>query len=203
MQRTVYNLSRAMAVVGGVVLLALVLMVCTSVLGRATSGLLYSDFFQTSLSGLSTWLIELSLPGLWGPIEIGPITGDYELVEAGLAFTIFAFIPFTQITVGHAKVDIFTNWLPERGQRVLLCLTDILFAVVLVIIAMQLKEGMDSKLRSGQTTFLLQFPVWWAYAASLVGAVLSALVAIYVAAVRVIELTTNQTLLSDEEGAEH
>jgi len=57
-----------MAILGGLVLSALILVICVSIVGRT--------------------------------IGIGPINGDYELVEAGIAFSIFAFLPLTQITAG-------------------------------------------------------------------------------------------------------
>ena len=79
---------------------------------------------------------------------------------------------------------------------------DIVFAAVLVLIALQLYEGMLSKMQYRETTFLLQFPVWWSYAASLVGAVVAALVGIYIAIVRAGEFFGNRTILS-VGGAEH
>ena len=41
-----------------------------------------------------------------------------------------------------------------------------------------------------ETTFLLQFPIWWAYALSLSAALLAAIVGVYMAFVRVIEFLT-------------
>ena len=174
MYRFFYGLSRLMAVTGGAVLTGLILLVCVSITGRA--------------------LI---------PFGFEAIPGDYEIVEAGMAFAIFCFLPICQITSGHATVDIFTDWMPDRAQRVLRMLIEILFAVALVVIAVQLKSGLDSKIRSGQTTFLLQFPVWWAYAASLLGASIAAVVAVYMALVRTFEAATGRILIADDQGAEH
>jgi len=129
--------------------------------------------------GLSAWLLGLG---------IGPVTGDFELVEAGIAFTIFAFLPLCQITGSHASVDIFTARWPDRANRWRQMLTDVVFAGVLVLIAVQLAAGTASKLSTGQTTFMLQFPLWWAYALSLVGAGVAALVSLYIAGMRVVEL---------------
>ena len=120
-----------------------------------------------------------------------------------MAFSIFAFLPLTQVTVGHATVDIFTSWMPERALRILRALIEVLFAVVLIVIAVQLFSGMQSKIRSGQTTLLLQFPVWWAYAGSVLGAGVAAVVAVYMALARVAEATTGRSIVTDELGAEH
>ena len=77
------------------------------------------------------------------------------------------------------------------------------FAAVLILIAVQLYDGMLSKRQYGETTFLIQFPIWWAYAASLVGAVVSSIVAVYMAYIRVMEMITGRTLVADGAGAEH
>ncbi|MCR9122379.1 MAG: TRAP transporter small permease [Phyllobacteriaceae bacterium] len=194
MYRFFFGISRLMAVVGGFVLSALIVMVCVSIIGRSLNGFLHADMVQAIVPGLANWLLELG---------IGPVNGDFELVEAGIAFAIFAFLPYCQITSGHATVAIFTDWLPERPQQFLRMVIEILFAVVLVVIAVQLKEGMDSRIRSGQTTFLLQFPIWWAYALSLAGAAIAACVAVYMAIVRSVEAFTGSVLIADDLGAEH
>ncbi|MEM9551344.1 MAG: TRAP transporter small permease, partial [Pseudomonadota bacterium] len=141
----------------------------------------------------SDWMIALG---------VGPVNGDFELVEAGVAFAIFAFLPLCQITAGHASVDIFTNALPDGANRFLRAITDAVFAAVLILIAWRLYEGMMSKLSYGETTFLLQFPIWWAYAASLFGAVVAAVVGVYVAGARVYEMVTGQTIITGAEAGE-
>ena len=182
-----------MAIIGGIVLSALILLVCLSVLGRSLNTLLHGPI-EAIAPGLSQSLLDLG---------VGPINGDFELVEAGIAFAIFAFLPLCQITGSHATVDIFTAKLPRRANRFLRMITEAVFAAVLILIAYKLYDGMLSKMRYGETTFLLQFPIWWAYAASLIAAVAAAITATYVAAIRIQELVTNQTILPDGEGADH
>lgn len=203
MHRFFLSLSKWMAILGGFVLSALVAIVVLSILGRELNAALHNDFFQTNMKGLADWMLAVELPGIWGPIKLGPFNGDYELVEAGMAFTIFAFLPLTQISSGHATVDIFTSWMPERADRVLTTVIDVVFAVVLVIIAVQLWQGTVNKHDRGQTTFLLQFPLWWAYAASLVGAIMAAIVSVYLALLRIAELATGRRFASAGEGASH
>ncbi|MDP5347346.1 MAG: TRAP transporter small permease [Paracoccaceae bacterium] len=193
MQRFMNNLARFMAILGGIVLTALIILVCVSVLGRTLNGFLHSAPVVAVLGDFAKTLLDAG---------VGPILGDFELVEAGVAFAIFAFIPFCQITGGHATVDIFTSALPLKANRLLQMVIDIVFAGVLILIAMQLYEGMLSKMQYRETTFLLQFPVWWSYAASLVAAVVSAIVGIYVAVIRMGEFFGNRTILSIG-GADH
>lgn len=116
---------------------------------------------------------------------------------------IFAFLPICQITGGHATVDIFTSRMSERANRVLRGLTEVVFAAVLVLIAVQLFGGLMTKFNSGQTTLELQLPVWYSYAIGLTGAALAAIVAVYVGIVRVIEMVTARAILPHDLGAEH
>jgi TRAP-type C4-dicarboxylate transport system permease small subunit len=192
MYRFFLNMSRGFAYLGGVMLSALILITCLSVVGRKLNEVLHGMVADGVLVAPAQWLLD---------VGVGVIKGDFELIEAGIAFSIFAFLPLCQITGGHASVDIFTDKLPLRVNRVLRAVIEMVFAAVLVLIAVQLASGMLSKLRSGQTTFLLQFPLWWAYALSLTGAVAAAVVGVYMALVRVTEALRNQTILADE-GAE-
>ncbi|MCK0168205.1 TRAP transporter small permease [Jannaschia sp. S6380] len=186
LSRIIEALARVMAILGGLVLTALIVMTCLSVLGRFLNG----------------WLHSAGLGGVAEATGIGPINGDFELVEAGMAFTIFAFLPITQLRDGHASVDIFTNALGVRANRVLAVLWSALFAAVMVLIAWQLGQGTQAKMAYGETTYLIQFPIWWAYAAALSGAVVAALVAVYVALVRIVELVTGAPILAPG-GASH
>lgn len=184
--RLMEALARVLAILGGAVLTLLILMTCLSIVGRFLGGVLHG-------AGLG-WLADAA----W----IGPVAGDFEIVEASMAFVIFAFLPITQLRDGHASVDVFTGLLGDRPNRMLTALWAILFAAVLVLIAWQLWAGTQDKILYGETTFLLQFPVWWGYAAALGAASVAALVAAYVAAVRVAELVTGEPILPSE-GAQH
>ncbi|MCB1357160.1 MAG: TRAP transporter small permease [Maritimibacter sp.] len=201
MYRFFMSLSRLMAIVGGFVLSLLVAIVVLSILGRELNSMLHGGVFAGS--GFAAWVLGIELPGIWGPIKLGPVNGDYELVESGIAFAIFAFLPLAQITGAHATVDIFTSWMSEPVQKVLTAIIDIAFAVVLVLIALQLFHGTVDKMERHQTTFLLQFPVWWAYAVSLFGAVMAAVVSVYLALARSAELVTGRRHVPHGEGADH
>lgn len=194
LHRAMDALARILAIIGGSVLSALILLTCVSVAGRSINTILHSDAVQTTLGDLADALLATG---------VGPILGDFEIVEAGIAFAIFAFIPLCQITGGHATVDIFTSGLPTRVNRIIQVVADVLFAIVLILIAWRLYEGMMSKLRYGETTYLIQFPVWWSYAASLVAAVAAALIGVYVAVVRIIEAISGHTMLGFGGGADH
>lgn len=188
------KLARTFARLGGFVLVFLVILTCVSILGRSLNTILNSDFFQSVMPGLSAALLNTG---------IGPIKGDFEIVEAGMAFAIFAFLPLCQLNGAHASVDIFTSKLTMRSNRLLRAIIEVVFAAVLVIIAWQLFEGLQTKRNAGETSFYLEFPVWWAYAISLVAAIVAAIVSIYVATMRVVESATGNRVLPPELEADH
>lgn len=178
-------LARGLAVLGGAVLSALILLTGLSILGRAANSALNAAIGAGLAPGLAQGLIDAG---------VGAIPGAFELVEAGMAFCIFAFLPYCQLTAGHAAVEVFTDPLPARAKRVLVLLIEAVFAAVLVLIAVQLSEALERALRSGQTSFILQFPLWWSYAASLAMAALAALAGVYMAVLRGYEAVTGRTL---------
>ncbi|WP_323034733.1 TRAP transporter small permease [Pararhodobacter sp.] len=191
--RFFHGLAWVMALIGGAVLTGLVLMICVSIIGRTVTAALHSEFMQSTLPGFSEWAINTG---------IGPIYGDYEFLASGLAFSIFAFLGWCQITGGHATVDVFTSGLSDRSRRILQMVIEIVFAATLVLIAIQLYEGMDTYMRRRSTTFLLQYPVWWNYALALVPAVITAIIGVYMALVRIAEVYKNQMLVTST-GADH
>lgn len=194
MHSLVEKLARLTALLGGVVLVLLILLICASVIGRSLNGVLHSDAIQSFMPAMAEWLLALG---------IGPINGDFEIVEAGMAFAIFAFIPICQLHGAHAYVDVFTSGLPPKAKRLLQAIIDTVFAAVLILFAWQMYSATLSKMRSGQTTLLIEFPVWWSYTASTVAAVIVAFVAVYVAVIRLQELFSGQSGLLPQEGAEH
>lgn len=174
MDRIARTLARLSALAGGLVLSALVVMTCLSIGGRA-----------------------LAFAGL------GPVPGDFELVEAGVAFAVFAFLPWCTLNAGHATVETFTNGLSEQTNRVLLAFWEVVMALTLAFVAWRLYEGALGKLRNGETTFLLQFPVWWAYVACLVPAVVAALVALWSAWDRLRAVATRRDTRAVKAEAQH
>lgn len=183
-------MARGMAILGGLILTFLVILTCVSVLGRGINTFLHWDVIQNAMPGLAQSLLDTG---------VGPVLGDYELVEAGIAFAIFAFIPLCQITAGHATVDLFTSRFSVRTNRFIQVVVEIVFAAVLIIIAKQLYEGMESKRGYNETTFLLQFPIWWSFLASFIAALVAAAVGVYMAIVRIIEFATMRTLVQSAE----
>lgn len=190
MFRVLFWLAKGCAIVGGLVLSALIVMVCVSILGKITADLAHA-------------MVEFA-PALSGSIlalGIGPVRGDFELVELGMAVTICLFLPLCQMTAGHARVDLFTQNMPVTVLRVLQALVDVLVAAVLVVIVWKLFEGLEAKNRAGTRTTLLQIPLWWAYLIGLSGLGLTALCSLYTATVRIAEAVSGRSFLPVGEGA--
>ncbi|MEQ8335597.1 TRAP transporter small permease [Nisaea sp.] len=187
MAALVTRLARFMALLGGAVLLALIAITCISVLGRGLNTLGHSVLLNDVAPGLAEALLASGVAAL---------TGDFEIVEAGIAFAVFAFLPICQLSAGHATVDIFTDQLPATVNRVLVAVWEVALTLVVLLIAWRLFDGLQGKYRNGETTFLLQFPVWWAYAASFAASVIAGVIALYAAGVRVAGLLTGRNDLT-------
>jgi hypothetical protein len=190
MFRVLFWLAKGCAIVGGLVLSALIVMVCLSIMGKITADLAHA-------------MVEFA-PALSGSIlalGIGPVRGDFELVELGMAVTICLFLPLCQMTAGHARVDLFTQNMPVTVLRVLQALVDVLVAAVLVVIVWKLFEGLEAKHLAGTRTTLLQIPLWWAYLIGLSGLGLTALCSLYTATVRIAEAVSGRSFLPVGEGA--
>ncbi|PYG26711.1 TRAP transporter small permease [Pelagimonas varians] len=185
------RLARVMAIIGGIVLTVLVVLTCVSVFGRGLNTLGHAGFMPEDLGD------ALIATG------VGPITGDFELVEAGVAFSIFSFLPVAQLYAGHATVDIFTSFLSTSLNKIIQAFWEVIFVIVMILITWRFYEGTVNKFEYGETTFLLQFPIWWAYGASLFAACVATITAIYTAGARIAEALTNRNILPYSEGASH
>ncbi len=174
MARFVERIARWMALAGGLVLVAITVITCVSIIGRA--------------------LI---------PAGLGPIPGDYELIEAGVGFAVFAFLPWCQINRGHAAVDLFTNFLSEGVNRWIELITEVIMGIAVYVIAVQLFRGLLDKISNHESTFILQFPVWWAYAAALFAALVACIIAAWMIYVRIREVRTGKSEFGPGLGAHH
>ncbi len=191
MHRLIQTLARVTALAGGLVLIVLIVMTTLSILGRSLNKLMHGEFFTQKMAGFAQWILDLG---------VGEINGNYELLEAGVAFAIFSFLPICQLYGAHATVDVFTSFLPARANRWIAAFWEIVLAAVILLIVNQLFGGMERYLRNGQTTLFLQFPVWWGYAASFAAGIVACITAVYCAALRIAEAVKDRNILPSEHG---
>lgn len=143
---SIYRMARWTALIGGLVLVALMLMVVISVAGRALIG-----------------------------VGLGPVPGDFELVEVGVGIAVFFFLPWCYLKGGHATVDLLHMHMPRWFQKTVDIGSDLLMLAVWLVLTWMLWEGLAEKKEYAETTFILQMPIWWAYVFCLVGAVIGCL----------------------------
>ena len=122
------------------------------------------------VSVVMRWLISYSVPG------------DIELVQIGTALAVFAFLPLCQAHRGNIMVDTFTTRLPLRVRNGLDALWDVVYAVMMGIIAWRLVVGAWDTIRSNTVSMMLSLPIGWAIAACAAMAAFLALVAMATAA---------------------
>ncbi len=132
------RLTRITALLGGGVLLLLVGMTVLSVIGRAINN-----------------------------FGIGPIAGDFELVEHGMVTVIFWALPWCQMRFGHVSVDVLARHFPKQIGWYIALLSQMGFILLSFLISLQLYYGMLDKIAWLETSMILQMPVWWGYAAAL------------------------------------
>ena len=188
MHRFFMWLARVTAIIGGLILIVLVVLTTLSIIGRTINKMMHSDLAETMLGSLSRSIIDLG---------VGEINGNYELLEAGVAFAIFSFFPICQLYNNHATVDVFTSAMPPRALSVLRAFWEVVLSVTIIFITWRLYEGMQRYIGNGETTLFLEMPVWWSYAASFVAAVVACIIATYCAVMRVTEAATGQTILPE------
>ena len=132
------RLSAATALVGGAVMVGLTLMMVVSIVGRALSGL-----------------------------GLGPVRGDYELAELGIGFAVFCFLPWAQYAGAHARVDMLAPLFGRGGNRAIDLASEGMMLAAGLVMFWRLWAGTADKRAYGETTFILQWPLWPAYAIDL------------------------------------
>ncbi len=161
------KLTQSLAYAGGIILAGMAILTVISVIGRRFTA-----------------------------VGLGPIKGDFELVEAGCAIAIFAFMPLAQMTRSHVTVDIFVQTLPARIQCFLGLIGDALIALASFVILWRFWLGFGEKFPYGsdavrsflgmairpafpETTYELELPIWIPFGLALVGAFVFALVSFF------------------------
>ena len=145
----VERLSGVIAMLGGLLSLCVALLVVFSVMGRWLKGVPWAE----------------GVAGVVG-LSLGPINGDFEMVQMATAVSIFAFLPYTQARRGNIVVDTFTSKLPPRLNARIDAFWDLVYAGMMALLTACLVVGTLEHYRSGQTTMLLQIIAWPAIAIS-------------------------------------
>ena len=116
------------------------------------------------LSVASALLVTTSVTLRW--LGFGSINGDFELVQIGVALSVFCFLPLTQARRGNIMVDTFTGWLPLRVQRAMDAFWDFVYAGFMALTAWCLMNGARDALASGLTSAMLGLNLWPVFTAT-------------------------------------
>ncbi|MGE4609987.1 MAG: TRAP transporter small permease subunit [Paracoccaceae bacterium] len=122
--------------------------------------------------------VLISSGGIGGMIwaGLGPVPGDFELVELTCAVAVFSFLPWSQINRGQVTVDVLADAFPPRLRTFLGMAGDTAMAAAAIVIAWRLWLGFGERLPMGsdllrgllmlgdrpyytETTFILRMPV--------------------------------------------
>jgi len=108
--------------------------------------------------------VVLSIVSISGRYTLSrPVPGDYELVELICAVAVFLFFPYTHSVSGNLTAEFFTSGLPGRWRTALDVVHDTIFALLAALLAWRLGHGLADKIRNGDSSILLQIPLWWPY----------------------------------------
>lgn len=153
------RVSGAVAVLGGVALLGMIVVSVISILGRSI------------LPGLA------DLVGL--QFRAASIPGDVELVQIGTGIAVFSFLPFCQLRRGNVIVDFFTSGAPLRVRAALDLVGNLIFTALATLIAWRLVAGLEDKIAYNDTTMVLRLPEAYPFAYGTACAWLLAIVCAY------------------------
>jgi len=108
-----------------------------------------------------------------------PIQGDFELVQLACAVCVAAFLPYCQWQKANIIVDFFTTKASLKTQTRLDGVGALLLSIAVGLAAWRTCVGAISVKGSGETSMLMGFPVWIAYACMVPGLALTSIVALY------------------------
>lgn len=134
-EKAISTLCTALTLFSGVLLIAAILLTCISILGRS--------------------LI---------PIGLSSVPGDYELVEMLCGLAVFAFLPYCQLHKGHISVDLLISALGHKAMAWTQLFGDIVITGLVCLLAWRHGAGTFDKYDYGETSFILQLPIWWPFA---------------------------------------
>jgi TRAP-type C4-dicarboxylate transport system permease small subunit len=107
-----------------------------------------------------------------------PIAGDVELTQLGVALAISLCLPWAQLHGANIIVDFFTQAMHERSRRRLDAVGALLLAAMCALLSWRTSVGALAVREAGETSMILDLPMWWIYAALAPGLALTALIAL-------------------------
>ena len=130
---------------------------------------LAGGFVLLGVALMTTWSAASSL--LFGR----PLPGDFELTEIFVAVSVFAFLPYCQLSNANVAADLFTARAGPRTVAALGLLASLLALAISMLLAWRTWAGLLDYQRYVETTAILKIPIWTAYVPALASLLLLAL----------------------------
>ncbi|HAS73934.1 MAG TPA: TRAP transporter small permease [Clostridiales bacterium UBA8960] len=92
-----------------------------------------------------------------------------ELTRYCFVWSVFLSISFSIKKGSMLKIDAITSLMPKKMQKVLSILVEIIVFIFLLILLINSKEVITRLIKSGQTSPAMELPMYYVYAASIVG----------------------------------
>jgi len=139
----------------------------------------------TAIAGglVFTAIVVMSVVSIVGrKVASAPVPGDVELLQLGAAFASAAFFAYTHLMHGDVRVDFFTNGLAPARRAFLDALGSLLVGLFGALIAWRAWAGAMTVKEAGETSAILELPVWIAQVLMVPSFVLLALAGFYMCA---------------------
>ncbi|MEP3045681.1 MAG: TRAP transporter small permease [Roseibium sp.] len=146
-----------------------------------------SGFFGIAGRLITTWallgggvlllVVAVNMASIIGSMFGKPFPGDFELTEMGVAVSVFAFLPYCQLTGANVSADIFTAAASKRVIAFLTLLGSLVALGFASLLIWRMYLGMMDQKEYEYTTTILQIPHWMAFVPILISLALLALAA--------------------------
>jgi TRAP-type mannitol/chloroaromatic compound transport system permease small subunit len=117
----------------------------------------------TAIAGglVFTAIVVMSVVSIVGrKVASAPVPGDVELLQLGAAFASATFFAYTHLVHGDVKVDFFTNRLASAKRAFLDAMGSLLVGLFGALIAWRAWAGAMTVKDAGETSAILELPVW-------------------------------------------
>lgn len=171
--RALERVCELVAMLGGLLLIAIILVSGVSVAARSLPHLLGLAGVKTALRG---------------------IPGDIEIVQLGCAVAVFSYLPLCQFRRANVLVGVFTKRLPVRYRSIFDLAANLLFLVLTATLAVEMGYGTAEKFRNDDTTMVLRIPEGWAFSLALATLWLLVLVTAYTVWRSAVEIATGRAI---------
>ncbi len=127
-------------------------------------------------------LVAMSIVSIVGrKLFSAPVPGDVELLQMIAAAASAAFFAYCHLNHGDVKVDFFTAAAPPWVNHLLDAFGSLLVGLVGAVLTWRVYVGAIGTRQDGETSAILDIPVWWAQIAMAPGFAMLALTGFYMA----------------------